>query len=62
MTAKTDERCLADPRFWLMYLPLFRNEEKVIEFSEVSGIPAGHIRQARDDYLRKVHEGTRTIN
>jgi hypothetical protein len=49
-----------------MFLPLFRDEGKVIEFSEVSGIPADHIRRARADYSRKIaphiHEGNDTIN
>ena len=50
----TDERCLRDDYFWETFLPLFRDEAKVIEFSEVSGIPLAHIRQARSDYVRKL--------
>jgi hypothetical protein len=51
MTTKTDERCLSDPRFWEMFFSLFCDENKLIEFSEVSGIPADHIRTARRKYL-----------
>ncbi|MGB8572173.1 MAG: hypothetical protein WCD78_25655 [Pseudolabrys sp.] len=47
----TDERCLSDPYFWQTFLVLFCDEKMVIEFSEVSGIPAEHIRAARRKYL-----------
>jgi len=47
----TDERCLRDPYFWEMFLPMFCNEKMVLEFSRVSGIPADHIRAAREDYF-----------
>jgi hypothetical protein len=47
----TDERCLRDPYFWRTFFWLFCDEKKVIEFSEVSGIRADHIRAARRKYL-----------
>jgi hypothetical protein len=50
----TDERCLRDPQFWRMLFGLFLDEQKVIEFFEVSGIPADHIRRARADYQRRI--------
>jgi hypothetical protein len=41
----TDERCLWDPYFWETFGPLFRDENEIIEFSMISGIPAEHIRE-----------------
>jgi hypothetical protein len=57
----TDEQCLRDDYFWQTFLPLFRYEKEVVEFSEISGIPADHIRQARDAWLGK-QEGSLTPN
>jgi hypothetical protein len=37
-----------------MLFGLFLDEQKVIEFFEVSGIPADHIRGARADCQRRI--------
>ena len=44
---------LADPNFWDMWLRLFCIEEKVREFSEISGVPVEQIVAARRKYLRR---------
>jgi hypothetical protein len=62
----TSERCLSDPYFWQTFFGLFCDEKKVEEFAEVSGIPASHIRAARQNYFREmsahIHTGTQTIH
>ena len=63
----TDERCLTDDYFWEM-LPW--NEALILEFSEVSGIPAERIRTKRREYLDRqfrhyaphIHGSNGTIN
>jgi hypothetical protein len=63
----TDERCLSDPYFWRTFLPLFRDEAKVEEFSRIAGIPAERIRAARwrylfEKYAPHLFESNNTIN
>ena len=45
---------LNDPRFWEMVLPLFCNEDRIREFSEISNVPVEYIKAARRKYLDAV--------
>jgi hypothetical protein len=64
MTQSGHPAMARSPEFTFTFLPLFCDEKMVIEFSEVSGIPADHIRRARAEYLREknIHNGNDTIN
>jgi hypothetical protein len=69
-SAEAHERLMSNPKFWEMFGPLFSDEKMVIEFSEVSGIPAERIRVKRLEYLNRkyrlytphIHKSNGTIN
>ena len=50
--SKATLAALKNPDFWDHMFRLFCIEEKVVEFSEISGVPVERIRAARDKYLR----------
>ena len=66
-SAEAHERLLVNDEFWEMFLPLFYDEEKVSEFSQITGLPEQRIKAARDRYFAQnvtphLHEGNGTVN
>lgn len=66
----TDAAFLSDQKFWDIFLPLFLDDKKVREFSEVSGIPEDHIKIKRREFMHvyliklspHLHRGNNTVN